>query len=77
MNACRPQRPHPIYTLHTLSIGEAHKVRQRGVLSNALQEREDCPRRGKKKHGVTQKKLKWVKESKNTPGYEKKTNEER
>ena len=28
MNASRPPRPHTAYTLHTLSIGETHKVRQ-------------------------------------------------
>ena len=29
MNATRcPPRPHTPYTLHTLSIGETHKVRQ-------------------------------------------------
>ena len=41
MNTRCPPRPHTPYTLHTLSIGETRKVRQRGMLSKALQERDD------------------------------------
>ena len=66
----RPPCPHNPYTVHTLSIGETHKVRQRGMLSNhALQVRAHRvrPKMGKQKHGMTNNTTKLVKKSKKTP----------
>ena len=49
----RSPRPHTPYTLHALSLGETCKVRQRGMLSKALQERDDhVPKEKKKKQGI-------------------------
>ena len=71
MRTRRPPRPRAPYTFHSLSIGETRKVRQRGMLSKTLQERDDQVQK-KKKPGITRKEIKWVKESKKTQRYEKK-----
>ena len=49
MRTRRPPRPRTPYTFHALSIGDTHKVRQRGMQSKMLQERK----KEKRKQGST------------------------